>query len=157
MRALAVRRSPRSKLRAMDSQHSFLLTIHIVSFGVWLGNLFAIAATLVERDVVAEAGVKTVIAELAKKMARVADIGATITLVGGVGLISTAPGYYLHQPWLHMKLTLVVGLLGVHGFLRMKVKRATQGQGTFPRPILGMMMLLAVGIVALAVFKPLQR
>ncbi len=141
----------------MDSTHSLLLTIHIVGFGLWLGNLFAIATTLIERDVLAEAGVKTVIAQLAKKMARVADIGALIAIVGGVALIATAPGYYLHQPWLHMKLTLVVGLLGVHGFLRMKVKRATQGQGMFPRPIIGMMTLLAVSIVALAFFKPLQR
>ena len=141
----------------MDSTHSLLLTLHTVGFAVWVGTLFAITIALTERDALAEAAGKTTIAEVAKKMARVADIGATIALVGGVAMITTAPGYYLHQPWLHMKLTLVVGLLGLHGFLRVKVKRATQGQGTFPLAIVAMIMILAVGIVALAVFKPLQR
>ena len=141
----------------MDSTHSLLLTLHTVGFAVWIGTLFAIAVALTERDVLAEAGVKTVVAELAKKLARVADIGATIAIVGGVALITTAPGYYSHQPWMHMKLTLVVGLLGLHGFLRVKVKRATQGQGTFPLPVVAGITLLAVGIVALALFKPLQR
>src|SRR5947209_8415530 len=101
--------------------HALALTLHVVGFIVWLGNLYAIAVTLVARDASPEEAIKKRLGDLARTHGLTADIGATLAIASGLWLIAGAPTFYLHQPWLHMKLTLVaLGILGLHGFLRVK-------------------------------------
>jgi protoporphyrinogen IX oxidase len=139
----------------MDTSHSLALTIHIIGFAMWIGSLFGIAGTLVARDEESDEAVRARVGKIARTHGRPADIGAALALIGGLWLLFSAPDYYLHQPWLHAKLALVVGLFALHGFIRMKAKRAsTQGAASFPKPLLPAMSLLAMTIVALVVFKP---
>jgi len=57
-----------------------------------------------------------------------ADIGALLTILAGIGLISTNSSYYLRAPWLHIKLTFVVLLIGLHGIVAMRTKRFGAGR-----------------------------
>jgi len=112
------------------------------------------ARTLAARDVETDEGFRTRLGALARSEGRRADIGAATAIVGGLWLLSNAPEFYLHQPWMHAKLTLVVALLGAHGFLRVKAKRASLGEGRFPRALLSILWVVAISIVALVVFRP---
>jgi uncharacterized membrane protein len=58
--------------------------------------------------------------------------------------------------WFHAKLTLVVlGLLGMHGFLRVKVRKFRQGQvAPLPGFLLPLMLLLVFGILVLVRVQP---
>src|SRR5438067_661310 len=140
----------------MDSARALALTIHVVGFVFWIAGLFAIAVALVERDAQPDDGTKTRFGAFARKLGLTADLGATVAIAGGIWLILIAPSYYLHQPWMHIKLTIVVvGLLGLHGFLRARAKRAAQAQaGAFPKAVMALTALVTIAIIALAVLKP---
>src|SRR4051794_28688755 len=104
------------------------LTLHVFGFTAWLIGLFGIVIVLLDRDT-AEAKIQSHLGGLARRIGRIADGGAFLAILGGLWLIAIAPGFYMKQPWLHMKLTLVVGgMLGLHGFLRVKAKRASEGE-----------------------------
>jgi putative membrane protein len=139
----------------MEAFHQIVLTLHIVFFSVWIGNLFAIAFTLVFRNDQTDAAIRKTLGTLTRKKGRAADVGAALTILSGACLIGIAPAFFLHRPWLHIKLTLVVVMLGVHGFLRMRAKKAEAGDtAKFPRALMGVMSLIAAAIVAMVIFRP---
>jgi putative membrane protein len=70
-----------------------------------------------------------------------ADPGALLTILVGVGLISTNSHYYLHAPWLHIKLTFVLLLIGLHGILAMRTKAFASGRIELTRSEARMMVL----------------
>ena len=45
-----------------------------------------------------------------------------LTILAGTSLIATNSSYYLHAPWLHIKLTFVLILIGLHGMVAMRTK-----------------------------------
>jgi putative membrane protein len=141
----------------MDPVHALALVLHLVGFVTWVGGLYGIGWLLVARDAEKSDAFRTRLGELARSGGRIADIGAVLSIVGGVWLLSFAPAVYMRQPWMHTKLTLVVLLIGLHGFFRVKARRAAGGEGEFKRALLTVLSLLAVLIVALVVFKPGER
>jgi uncharacterized membrane protein len=40
----------------------------------------------------------------------------------------TKPSYYLHAPWLHIKLTFVILLIGLHGMVAVRTKAFASGR-----------------------------
>lgn len=133
------------------------LTLHVFGFTTWLIGLFGIAIVLLDRDA-SESSLKKHLGGLARRIGGIADGGAFLAILAGLWLIAIAPGFYMKQPWLHMKLTLVVGgMLGLHGFLRVKAKRASEGEGTFPKVVLPVMILVSLVVMGLAILKPLQK
>ena len=114
---------------------------HFVGFSSWLAGLVALGLLL-----------RGGAGAAARPAALLADIGATLTIISGVyravtfGLFS--------QPYIHIKLLFVAALIGVHGVLRVKLKRKSgQSAGT---------LVVATGILAaiilfIIVFKPLAR
>ena len=61
-------------------------------------------------------------------MRGLADPGALLTILAGASLISTNSHYYLHAPWLHIKLTFVLFLIALHGRLAMRAKAFATGR-----------------------------
>jgi len=57
-----------------------------------------------------------------------ADPGALLAILAGGSLISTNPHYYLHAPWLHLKLTFVLFLIALHGRLAVRTKAFGSGR-----------------------------
>ena len=63
----------------------------------------------------------------------------------------------LQQPWMHIKLTFAVGLIAVHGIVRMRAKKLATGG---PAPKMGAAVAvasLAVAIIVVVVLKPMAR
>ncbi len=142
----------------MDTTRALALTIHLVGMSLWVGTLFSIAALLVQRDRQPEPDMRLRIGALARTAGLGADVGATVAIAGGLWMLLTMPAYYLHQPWMHMKLTAVLAMLGVHGLVRAKAKRASLGAAvTFPPAVTTIVLVLTVTIIALAVLKPLAK
>ncbi len=123
--------------------------IHIVGVVLWLGGLTAVLALLHVHPQVDE-GSRPLLTQLERTLALVMDLGATIAI--GFGLY-----YAIHIKafsnggWLHIKLTAVVlGVLSVHGFARMKVAKFRKGDARPVPPTLWI--LLAAGVITAAIF-----
>jgi putative membrane protein len=129
------------------------LTVHLLGLAMWVGSMLALAFVLAARAGERDAAMADRLTDLAKKIGRVADGGVTFVLAGGIAMLATNFHGYMTQPWMHAKLTAVLLLLGAHGFLRAKTKRG----GAVPAAIVPVVVLLALAIIALVVFKPWAR
>jgi protoporphyrinogen IX oxidase len=137
---------------------SWVLAVHVLGTFVWIGCLFALTQVLRAHEAAGPAA-SAAFSGLERRGALVMDIGALLAIGAAVLYLlatrSHGEAWALKQGWLHAKLTGVLVLLGVHGFVRARVGRAARGEPFgVPRalhPILG---LLLVAIVVLVVVKP---
>jgi uncharacterized membrane protein len=111
---------------------------HFAGFSLWIGGLIAMALLVHAGSRHKAAGI-------------LADVGATVAIATGV--INAIQRGLFKMPWMHIKLTLVVILIGVHIALRMKMKRGRAGGVG----LLAGAILLLVGIQFVVVFQPFQR
>jgi uncharacterized membrane protein len=138
----------------MDTSGQLALVVHVIGFTFWVGSLFTVALMMASAG--EDAGRRTTIGALARRLAMTADIGAALAIVGGLSLLASRT-WDLHQPWMHIKLTFAVGLIAVHGIVRARAKRLAGGA---PPPKAGAAIavaLLAAAIVAVVVLKPMAR
>jgi uncharacterized membrane protein len=113
--------------------------VHFLGITLWLGGLLATGLLLRAK---AEARLAAILA----------DAGATLTILSGLYNAVTVGAF--SQPWLHIKLALVAALLGVHGAMRIRVRRA---DGRSAGAMVLTVGILAVLIVYMVVFQPLHR
>jgi uncharacterized membrane protein len=135
----------------MSGNGVFPLILHVVGVVFWAGGLFAISLMLAVAAKDTEASAK--VGAVAKRAAIAVDAAAALAIVGGIALFGSR-SWDIRQPWMHMKLTFVLGLLAVHGIVRMRAGRAARG-GKGPgiaAPIA--VAVLAVIIVGLVLAKP---
>lgn len=57
-----------------------------------------------------------------------ADPGALLTILFGAALVFTNAHYYLHAPWLHIKLTFVLFFIALHGRVAARTKAFATGR-----------------------------
>ena len=79
-----------------------------------------------------------------------------VAFTGGLGMLLPAfTTFYAKQPWMHAKLTLVAVVIGLHGYLKVKAKRARKGEAFTAPPVFvkPMLTLLATGIVIFVITK----
>ena len=131
--------------------------VHFVGFIVWLSSIFGLANML--REQVGGSGeARDLLIRLARNAGRAMDAGATLAIVAGVVMLikSPAPVRPMEQPYFHVKLTLAVLLLGLHGFLRMRAGKLAKGdvRPLGPAP-LAVATLLFLGIVGIVLIGPL--
>jgi len=119
---------------------------HFVGALLWFGGLFAAGSLLHFRDGETDAGVKQRLGVRARKAAILADLGATLSIASGV--YNAVTRHLFSQPWLHIKLTLVV---------RIKARRASEGEGRFGKGLLGIATLAVIGILIAVVYQPFHR
>jgi putative membrane protein len=108
---------------------AWLLVVHIFGLTFWIGGLLVavMALSRCAREVSTEA--RQALARLARVFLRVmADPGALLTLLAGIGLITTNSSYFLHARWLHFKLGFVVVMLVLHGVVAMRSKLVATGR-----------------------------
>jgi uncharacterized membrane protein len=117
----------------------WLRIVHFVGLLLWVSGLTSMATVLI-------GGARSKLAGV------LADLGATLALISGI--YTALDRGLFRQPWLHIKLTLVAALLGVHIVLRFKTRR---GNASGAGALLGTTLLLAVAIVAMIVLRPLAR
>lgn len=106
-----------------------LLVGHIFGFVLWVGGLLVTSMALTRHTQETELAAREALARLERIFMRgLADPGALLTIAAGVSLISTNAHYFLHAPWLHIKLTFVLFLIGLHGMVAMRTKRFATGK-----------------------------
>jgi uncharacterized membrane protein len=136
--------------------------IHILGFLLWVGSMFALSVSLRYHE---RAGAdRTAIVGLERAIGRAMELGALLAIAGGVYMILTKAKVFgdaispMKQPYLHIKLTLVVVLIAMHGVVRAKMARLGRGEGRAPGAWLaGAILVLAVAAIWLAVVKPMLR
>jgi uncharacterized membrane protein len=115
----------------------YLRFIHFAGLALWLGGLFGMAFLL-------QAGARHRLAPI------LADFGATLAIVAGI--VNAIQRSLFVQPWLHIKLAVVAVLVVVHVVLRKRMKGDKKGT-----VLLLPLLILALGILYIAVLKPLHR
>ncbi len=106
-----------------------LLVAHVLGFVFWVGGLLVTSMALTRHTQETSADAKQALARLERIYLRgLADPGALLAILAGVSLISTNSSYYLHAPWLHIKLTFVLILIGLHGMIAVRTKGFSTGR-----------------------------
>lgn len=106
-----------------------LLVGHVLGLVLWVSGLLVTSMALTRHTQETAAEVRQAFARLERIYLRgLADPGALLTILAGASLISTNSHYYLHAPWLHIKLTFVLFLIALHGRLAMRTKAFATGR-----------------------------
>lgn len=93
----------RGKLAAMTA-FACVAAAHVFGVAVWTGAV--LSAALLLRDGRNEPA--------ARVLKTVAARGMEIALLAGAGLALFRPGFYLSQPWFHLKLVFAASAVGFH-------------------------------------------
>lgn len=136
----------------MNRTLDLLMSLHFLGIVLLGGGLLG-GARLLVLATAAAVPVGLELAQAARRLLILGDIGLTLALVGGIGAILHRPDRVLAQPYMHVKLTLVATLVGLHVFTRIRAKRAAAGQAAYPAALFVAALLLFAAIIAVVVFK----
>jgi putative membrane protein len=135
-----------------------VLVFHIFGVVFWIGGLLVISSMMAL--VPDEVGVaKERIIVLARRLLVVgANIGAAVTIIFGILAILSEPGV-LTQGWLHLKLLLVLFMMGIHYRLYQRIRALEEAPLDVTRRefsvIHGLVSALLLGTLVLVFLKPL--
>ncbi len=141
----------------MDTLNHVLLILHFLGLAMGLSVSFAgmVMMGLINKAAPAE---RPVLARFPPLMSRVGDIGITLLWLSGLGLLAFKWGGFGsvgNLPWtFHLKLTLVVVLTALIGYMHGQLRRARNGDAAAMarmQAVGKVMFLIAVSIVVLAV------
>ena len=129
------------------------LSLHVLGALIWIGGLFALAAFLEAVAAVPESAARGRLLKFLRQAAIVPDVGATLAIVFGLHWLFRFKLYKM--PYMHIKLALVAVLIGMHGYLKMKAKKARKGEPFTAPPVVAKLMvtLLAFGILLFVIEK----
>lgn len=91
----------------------WLLALHVLGFSLWMGGLLGAAVALAQSAAAAR-----------KLMRALADPGAGLAMFAGLWMLSTDAAGYFAQAWFQTKMVVAVGLIGLHGAIAVRTKRA---------------------------------
>ncbi len=129
----------------------WLLVVHIVGIVMWVGGLMIVTLIFAQHSQESSPEAKASLALLEGKLfTSMAGPGALLALLSGVGLIATNPHYYLHAPWLHLKLSLVLILIILHGVAVRRLVAFKQGSN-IPTRGSGILLHVMISLVFLSI------
>ncbi|MDH3651456.1 MAG: protoporphyrinogen oxidase HemJ [Saprospiraceae bacterium] len=135
--------------------------IHFVGLVAWFAGLFYLPRLFVYHAEALENSADEALARqyehMEKRLYRIIMIPAMlITLIAGTGMLILEPGY-LQYGWMHVKLTLVLLLIGYHHICRSYMRKLARHENPMSsmrfRLFNEIPTILLVAIVPLAVFK----
>lgn len=138
---------------------AWVKAFHIIFMVTWFAGLFYLPRLFVYHTEVTDDTGHQRFCTMEKRLSILMSIGATLTIVFGIWLITLYGGaWFAASGWLHAKLLLVLGLIGYHGWCQIQVKkfreRRDQHNAKFFRWMNEVPTLLLVAIVILAVVQP---
>ena len=126
--------------------------LHVYGAFMWIGGLLALTLFLAAIKAEPDVAARTRLGKYARRIAMLPDIGATLAILFGLHSLFALKLY--KAPYMHIKLTLVVVLIALHGLLRVKTKRAAEGaDATLPGFVPALLSLVALGILAAVFIK----
>jgi putative membrane protein len=118
----------------MPDRYLYFKIFHLIGMVSWMAGLFYLPRLFVyraESRELPEAARGPVQAQLDLMAGRLLNIITTpamlMTFIGGIGMLVIVPDL-LKQPWMHVKLTLVVALAGYHGWCSSVRKKLARGE-----------------------------
>jgi putative membrane protein len=130
---------------------AWLLVVHIFGLTLWISGLLVTTAALSQHAQERSNEVRQTLGRIRKVALRgMADTGALLTIVAGIFLILSNRAYFLHARWLHIKLTFVLLLIGLHGLIGTRSKALTAGRIT-AQPKYWRLLFLAILLVFLSI------
>ncbi|MFT3791141.1 MAG: CopD family protein [Rudaea sp.] len=135
----------------------WIKALHVVFVVTWFAGLFYLPRLFVYDAESGDAAVRAQLRVMQRGLLGMTHIGGALALTFGIWTLILAPGY-LHQGWLHAKLTLVLGLVAYHAYLAHLVKLFARDGNTrssrWLRVFNEVPALFLIAIVLLAVVKP---
>ncbi|HET9445023.1 MAG TPA: protoporphyrinogen oxidase HemJ [Steroidobacteraceae bacterium] len=134
----------------------WLKAFHIVFVVTWFAGIFYLPRLFMYHAAAADAVSIERFQTMEKRLFGIMTIGATLTVLFGLVMVSVAPGF-AQAGWLHAKLTLVVALIGYHVwcyFLMRDLRNGRRRSSTWYRVFNEVPSVLLIAIVVLAVVKP---
>lgn len=108
---------------------AWLLVAHVFGLTFWVSGLLVTTLALSRCGQEVSTEGRQAVARLTRIFLRaMADPGALLTLLAGIGLITTNSNYFLHATWLHIKLGFVILLIVLHGIVAMRSKLVATGR-----------------------------
>lgn len=131
--------------------------LHMIFVVTWFAGLFYLPRLFVYHTETNQDAVRTQLKVMERRLLVITHIGGMLAVLFGGWILLLVPGY-LHQAWLHAKLTLVLGLIAYHLYLvRLKNQFAQDRCLRSPRWLRlfnELPALFLIAIVILAVVKP---
>jgi len=138
------------------SVYLLVMTAHVIGMVLWISGLTAIYWMLRFHDHAPKSSHEQLTLQ-ERALALATDIAATVTIGCGIAMavspinLFTTPG----NGWLHVKLTAVVLLiLPVHGILRGRIKKYSQG---ILKPAPTWLWSMLLGGIAIAIFSVVTK
>lgn len=139
----------------------WLKVLHLVAVISWMAGLLYLYRLYVNHAMETEAVVMERFQHMERRLLRAITTPAmVVTLVSGAGMLAMQPEY-LRQPYMHLKLTLVLGMCVMHGLAARWRKRlvtephfASHG---FFRWMNEIPTVLMIGIIICIVIRPFLR
>jgi uncharacterized membrane protein len=147
-----------------DPTYAWLLTAHLIAVFLWLGTMFAVY-WLLRIHAHAPKDVLDKLTLMERSLAMSMDIAATVAIGCGIAMaVSAAPSRPTHPVtslfaapgagWFHIKLAVVVlGVLPVHGMLRAKIKKFSNGQLSPVPQWMWSLLLAAITVIVILVIR----
>lgn len=139
--------------------YNWLRVGHVVGFVLWIGGLVTVLQ-LLRIHAHVEGPARDVLTRHERKGGVLVDLGATVSMACGLWLaLGGSVNQFKTGAWLHVKLTVVaVVLLGMHGYVRVQVKRFRKGQvKSIPAGLSYVVLGAAAVIIALGAHHGLLR
>jgi uncharacterized membrane protein len=137
----------------------WLLIFHVMGFIMWVGSMIG-CTHILGAHAVADGG-KKAFESLEKNLGIAMDVGATLTIATGLYMALGGPLNFfvkddVGSAFLHGKVGLVVlGLISIHVFLRMKIRKFRNGDvAPIPVWLFPVLMLVLLNIVYLVFKRP---
>ncbi len=143
--------------------YQWFKSFHIIGFTVWFAGLFYLVRLFIyhveanDKPEPARSILKQQYQIMEKRLYSIITTpGMLVTIAMAIGIISTEPGI-IHQRWLHIKIGLVVLLIGYHHYCKMLMKKLAVDECNWSsqqlRGLNELPTLFLVSIVLLAIFK----
>lgn len=140
----------------------WLKALHIIFVVTWFAGLFYLPRLFIYHAEASEAVVRERLKVMQRRLLVMTHIGGTLAVVFGLALMAwwmrNAPAALATGAWFHLKLLLVLGLVGYHAMLVRLVRQFARDRNTrssrWLRWFNEIPSLFLVAIVILVVVKP---
>ncbi len=135
--------------------------VHVMAIISWMAGLLYLYRLFVYHAMETEEVVRQRLQVMERRLINgIAHPAAIVSIVTGLTMLYLTPGY-LTQPWMHAKLTLVVGMIVMHELASRFRKRLISEPNAIPHKTFRILnevpTLLMIGIVIMIIVRPFSR
>ena len=146
----------------MNRRMRWIMSLHVMAVISWMAGQLYLFRLFVYHAMETESVVMDRFQVMERRLLNgITTPAGVVALITGLTMIGLLPDYYLHQPWLHAKLTLVLGLITTNALAIRWRKVLLKDPHAFTHKFFRVMneipTLLMVAIVVLVIVKPWAR